>query len=211
MDWEALEHYGLIQTSDRAEDLISAGILTILVIAVVGLYFRWRRNNLNYSFKAVFLIAITFLVFLAVGRSVIIDRTIMPYIYPLAAFALTLSTIFGFELAALLSTILGIMTAYGMAQGYDLTIFYVIPTIVGILVLGKAHRIASFFIAGITIGLSGIAIILPTACQTRLPTGLESQHFLLQPSSTESLLPGSPYSYNISSRTSSGQRQPSSC
>ena len=84
----------------------------------------------------------------------------MPYIYPLAAFALTLSTIFGFELAALLSTILGIMTAYGLAQGYDLTIFYVIPTIVGILVLGKAHRIASFFIAGITIGLSGIAIIL---------------------------------------------------
>lgn len=159
VDWEALEHYGLIQTSDRAEDVISAGILTILVIAVVGLYFRWRRNNLNYSFKAVFLIAITFLVFLTVGRSVIIDRTIMPYIYPLAAFALTLSTIFGFELAALLSTILGIMTAYGMAQGYDLTIFYVIPTIVGILVLGKAHRIASFFIAGITIGLSGIAII----------------------------------------------------
>ncbi|MBG0787035.1 MAG: HDIG domain-containing protein [Anaerolineaceae bacterium] len=159
VDWEALEHYGLIQTSDRAEDIISAGILTILVIAVVGLYFRWRRNNLNYSFKAVFLIAITFLVFLTVGRAVIIDRTIMPYIYPLAAFALTLSTIFGFELAALLSTILGIMTAYGMAQGYDLTIFYVVPTIVGILVLSKAHRIASFFIAGITIGLSGVAII----------------------------------------------------
>ncbi len=160
VDWESLQHYGLIQASDRVEDTISAGILTLLVTIVVGLYFRWRRNNLNYSFKAVFLIAITFLVFLAVGRFVIIDRTVMPYIYPLAAFALTLSTIFGFELAALLSTILGIMTAYGLSQGYDLTIFYVIPTIVGILVLGKAHRIASFFIAGITIGLSGIAIIL---------------------------------------------------
>ena len=160
VDWEALQHYGLIQATDRVEEMVSAGILTLLVTVVVGLYFRWRRNNLNYSFKALFLIAITFLVFLAVGRFVIIDRTIMPYIYPLAAFALTLSTIFGFELAALLSTILGIMTAYGLAQGYDLTIFYVIPTIVGILVLGKAHRIASFFIAGITIGLSGIAIIL---------------------------------------------------
>ena len=159
VDWEALQHYGLIQASDRVEDIVGAGILTIIITLLVGLYFRWRRNDLNYSFKALFLIAITFLVFLAVGRFVIIDRTIIPYIFPVAAFALTLSTIFGFELAALLSTVLGIMTAYGMSQGYDLTIFYVVPAIIGILVLGKAHRIASFFIAGIMVGLSGIAII----------------------------------------------------
>jgi putative nucleotidyltransferase with HDIG domain len=47
-----------------------------------------------------------------------------------------------------------------MPQGFDLTIFYIIPSVVGMLVLGKAHRIASFFISGVTIGLAGIGIIL---------------------------------------------------
>ena len=160
VDWEALQRYGLIQTGNRVQDILGAGILAVLLTVLVGLYFRWRRNNQIYSFKAVTLISVTFLVFLAIGRFVIIDRTIMPYVFPLAAFALTLSTIFNFELAAILSVVLGIMTAYGMPQGFDLTIFYIIPTIVGMLVLGKAHRIASFFISGITVGIAGIAIIL---------------------------------------------------
>lgn len=160
VDWEALQRYGLIQTGNRVQDVTGAGILAVLLTVLVGLYFRWRRNNQVYSFKAVVLISITFLAFLTIGRFAIIDRTIMPYVFPLAAFALTLSTIFNFELAAILSVVLGIMTAYGMPQGLDLTVFYIIPTIVGILVLGKAHRIASFFISGITVGIAGIGIIL---------------------------------------------------
>lgn len=160
VDWEALQRYGLIQAGDRVQDIVGAAILTVLLTTLVGIYFRWRRNNQIYSFKAIFLISITFLVFLAIGRFVIIDRTILPYVYPLAAFALTLSTIFSFELAGVLSVVLGIMTAYGMPQGYDLTIFYIIPAVVGMLVLGKAHRIASFFISGVTVGLAGVGIIL---------------------------------------------------
>jgi putative nucleotidyltransferase with HDIG domain len=160
VDWEALERYGLIQTSDRIQDVIAAGVLTILLATLVGLYFRNQKETRRYSVRAISMIAVTFLLFLAVGRFVIIDRTILPYVYPLAAFALTISTIFDFEVAALLSVVLGIMTAYGMPKGFDLTIFYIIPTLIGMLTLGKARRIASFFISGITVGLSGIAIIL---------------------------------------------------
>jgi putative nucleotidyltransferase with HDIG domain len=108
----------------------------------------------------VLIIAGTFLVFLIAARFVIIDRTLLPYIFPSAAFSLTLYVIFNFEIAAFLSLILGIMTAYGMPRGFDLTIFYVLPGIIGILVLGKARRISAFFGAGITIGLAGAAIIL---------------------------------------------------
>ena len=160
VDMEALQRYGLIQAGDRVQDIIGAGVLTALLTILIGLYFRWRRNNQIYSFKAVGLISLTFLVFLVIGRFVIIDRTIMPYVFPLAAFALTLSTIFSFELATILSVVLSIMTAYGMPQGYDLTLFYIIPAIVGMMVLGKAHRIGSFFISGITIGIAGVGIIL---------------------------------------------------
>ncbi|MDY6872350.1 MAG: HDIG domain-containing protein [Chloroflexota bacterium] len=160
VDWEALQRYGLIQASNRIENIIGAGVLTILSAVLVGLYFRFRERASGYGMKSILLIALTFLIFLAAGRFLIIDRTILPYIYPLAAFGLTLSIIFNFEVATFLSVILGVMTAYGMPNGLDLTIYYLLPTILGMLTLGKAKRIAAFFGGGLTVGLGGAAIIL---------------------------------------------------
>lgn len=160
VDWEALRRYGLIQPSNRTQDFIGAAILTLFLCVLIGLYFTYQQVYEAYSVKAVLLIAVTFLIFLIVARFVIIDRTVLPYIFPIAAFGLTLYIIFNFEIAAILSLILGVMAAYGMPNGFDLTIFYVLPGIIGILTLGKARRIAAFFGAGITIGLAGAAIIL---------------------------------------------------
>lgn len=159
-DWEALQRYGLIQVNDRLRDIISAGVLTILLSILVGLYFYNQRNNNEYSIKALFLISLTFLIFLSAARFVINDRTIVPYVYPIAAFGLTLAIIFNFEVAAFFSVVLGIMTAYGMSNDLDLTIFYIIPTILGILSLGQARRISVFLGAGVAIGAAGIGIIL---------------------------------------------------
>ena len=159
IEWEALQRYGLIQASDRTSEIISAAVLTILISSLVFLYFYIRKDSLLFPLKANLLIAVTFLIFLALARFVIIGRTVVPYVFPLAAFSLTLFVIFNFEIAAFFSMILAVMTAYGMTNGLDLTIYYLIPAILGILTLGKAKQIASFFIAGITIGIAGIGII----------------------------------------------------
>lgn len=168
VEWEALQRYGLIQPSNRTQDIVGAGILSLSTSLLVGLYFKKQNAHEEYSIKAMVLIAATFLVFLAAARFVIIDRTVLPYIYPLAAFGLSLYVIFNYEIAAILTLILGIMTAYGMPNGFDLTIFYILPGIIGMLALGKGRRIAAFIGAGITIGLAGVAIIIAY----RLPDSL---------------------------------------
>lgn len=160
VEWEALQRYGLIQTADRIQDIIGAAILTILTCVLVSLFFKNQEVNEEYSLKAIILMALTFLIFLSVARFVVVDRAIIAYVYPLAAFGLTLSIIFNFPLAIIISLILGVMSAYGMPNSLDLTIFYILPTIVGMLTLGKARRIAAFFYSGITIGVAGIGIIL---------------------------------------------------
>ena len=160
VEWEALQRYGLIQASDRVQDTIGAGVLTVLLGSLVGLYFKYRKDQKQYSVKALLLISLTFLFFLVIARFVVIDRTILPYIYPLAAFGLTLSIIFNIEVALILSIILSLFTAYGLPNGLDLTIFYIVPTAIGMLVMGKARRIGSYFFAGLMIGLAGIGIIL---------------------------------------------------
>lgn len=160
VEWEALQRYGLIQPSDRIKEIISAAILTIIAAVLISFYFKNQVQQEPYSIKAILLIALSFLVFLGVARFVVIDRTILPYVFPLAAFSLTLAIIFNFEIAVLFSLILGIMTAYGMPSGFDLTIFYILPPILGMLFLGKAKRIASFFFSGIVISVAGVGIIL---------------------------------------------------
>ena len=160
MDWEALQKYGLIQTSNSLQNIISAAIFTILLTIAVGLYFKNQSITDNYSVKALLVISIVFIIFLGIARFIVFNRTILPYVYPLAAFGLTLSIVFNFELAGFLTIILGVMTAYGMSNGFDLTIFYIIPSIIGMLSLGKARRLSGFIGAGLTIGAAGIAIII---------------------------------------------------
>jgi len=158
--WEALEHYGLIQSSDRTSEIIGAGIFTVLITSLVGLYFKLQKRLAEYSVKSILLIAAAYLIFLGIARFFVIGRTIVPYVFPIAAFGLTLSVIFNFEVAILLSTILGIFTTYNGVNYSDLSIFYIIPVIVGMLSIGKAKRIASFFLAGLAIGFAGIGIII---------------------------------------------------
>jgi len=160
VEWEALQRYGLIQPNDRVKDILGAAILVSIVCTLVFFYFRYQEQQERYSVKALLLIAATFLFFLGSARFVIADRTILPYVFPVAAFSLTLSIIFNFEIAVLFSVFLGVLTAYGMSNDLDLMIFYILPPTLGMLTLGKAKRIASFFIAGITIGVTGIGIIL---------------------------------------------------
>ncbi|MFN2305187.1 MAG: HD family phosphohydrolase, partial [Anaerolineales bacterium] len=159
-DWEALQRYGLIQPSDRTKEVVSAAVLVAVMGILICVYFIYQNAKDEYSVKELLLIAISFLVFLSIGRFVIIDRTVIPYVFPIAAFGLTLFVIFNYELAVVNSLLLGILTAYAMPNSLNLTIFYVIPTLIGMLIVGKARRIATFFLTGIVVGLSGIGIIL---------------------------------------------------
>jgi putative nucleotidyltransferase with HDIG domain len=160
IDLEALQQFGLIQPENRVQEIIGAAVLVSLLCVVAGMYFIFQRKRENFTVKSLLLITISFLIILGIARFFVIGRTILPYVYPIAAFGLTLTVIFNFELAFVLSVILSILTSFGGSNYPDLMIFYIIPTVVGMLSLGKARRISTFFVAGIAIGLAGAAVIL---------------------------------------------------
>ncbi|NLN70871.1 MAG: HDIG domain-containing protein [Chloroflexi bacterium] len=160
IEWEALQRYGLIQSGSYWQNIIGASILTLVIALLIGLYYKKNPDSSISSVKSVLLVAVVFLLFLSIARFFVINRTILPYLYPLAAFGLTIAIIFTVEEAMLLSITLGLLTAYGLPNGFDLSVFYIVPTVLGILTLGKARRIGAFFFSGLTIGLAGIAIVL---------------------------------------------------
>ncbi|HVP21866.1 MAG TPA: HDIG domain-containing protein [Anaerolineaceae bacterium] len=158
--YEALQAYGLVQTQGGSQSLIAVIALVAIAAIFTGLYFSKRNLQPLSDAKSLVLVSILFLLFLAGARIVIPNRTVVPYLFPLAAFGLTVGSLYNMEIGLILSLILSVLSGYNLPNSLDLTIFYILGSFFGIMVLGKGRRIISFFWAGLSIGAAGIAVIL---------------------------------------------------
>ncbi len=158
--WEALEQYGLIQPHKNLQSILSAAILVILIGAFLILYFSKRKITPLNDARSLIMIAICLLVFLFGARLVVPNRTVVPYLFPLAAFGLTIASLYSFEIGLVLSLVLSTLTTYGLSYGLELTLYYLIGSLAGVLVLGRGRRLANFFVAGLAVGAAGSAVIL---------------------------------------------------
>lgn len=166
-DIEALETLGLVRPSNPLLEYVGTAAMLMVVMAFVGIYFHRRRPVYYNDSRSLVLISILFIVFLSASRLVIPNRAILPYIFPLPAFGLLIATLFGPGGALVLSVVICILAAFGLPNSLDLTMFYLMASLTGLLSLGKAHRISSFAWAAVVSAVAGMAVI--TAY--RLPAG----------------------------------------
>ena len=158
--FEALENFGLTKVQTKTQDLISAvAIVTILSLFLV-LYFRHRNLTHLQDLRSLTVIVIGLLVFLIGARFLIPNRAIIPFFFPLPAFALILATLFSLEISVVFSLTLSILTAFGLSNSFELTIFYAFTSFFAAIILGKGKRFTNFIYAAIAIGISGSLVIL---------------------------------------------------
>ena len=175
---EALQAFGLVEKTSRWQDVASASVLTLANSAFFVYYLRRFPQMLKApnGIRRLLITASMFAVFLLLARLVIPGHTVLPYVFPLVAYALTISALFGAKLAIVTAWPLAILTAYNMPYSVDLTAFYALSSLFGVLALHRAQRIITFFYAGAAIVVSGAAIatayrmLEPTADLTGLAT-----------------------------------------
>lgn len=158
--WEALAAFNLIETDNREEEIWGAVALVGVMSILLAMYFYRRHGVPAKTFRELVLLSIIFLIFLYTAKIVIPNRTVLPYFFPIAAFALTLTSLYDLEAGFIFPLVLAILAAYGMPNSLDLTIFYIVTGLIGVLFLGRGRRIANYFWAGLAIGVSGSAVIL---------------------------------------------------
>ncbi|MDX9865344.1 MAG: HDIG domain-containing protein [Anaerolineaceae bacterium] len=157
---EALVEFGLIQTQTRGVNFIAALSLVALTIVVTVFYFSRMSPPFTEEVSSHLVIAISFVLFLFGAQTLIPNRTVIPYIYPLPAFGLTVASLFPSGLGIILSILLSILAAFSAPYSLDLTLFYMLASLIGIMILGKGRRISTFFWAGLGIATAGAAIVL---------------------------------------------------
>ncbi len=157
---EALHQLGLVEPGGNLLEMASAATLTLLLLVLLCFYLSRRQALWNGDVRKVGLIAVLFLGFLCSARLVIPAHTVIPYAFPLATLSLTIAVLFGVELAMVFTLPLAIMTVIGLPNVLELTFYYTISSMFGILAIGRARRLASFFWAGAAIAVAGSVIIL---------------------------------------------------
>jgi len=156
---EALQHLGLTGSERNYHEWISAALLSVLLVAFMVVYLR--RKNARRPFKPSYLLVLALLqlTFLAAIRIIAPSNLLGAYVFPLAACGLVTAALFGTELAMVSTIPLSILAAYGLPNSMELTIFYLVSGLFGVLILGKARRLITFMWAGLAIAISGALVV----------------------------------------------------
>jgi len=157
---EALEKMGLIESGPQWQDYLGITMLVVINIGLLGLYFFRQKNSILGEIRNLILITILFILFILGARLLIPNRTIVPYLYPLPALGLLLATLFNRNFGVIFSIVASVLATYGLPNTLDLLPYFLLSSLVGVLVLGPAQRIWAFLRAGLAIAGTGIAMIL---------------------------------------------------
>ena len=159
-EYEALQQFELIEEARPWQNYVGAAALVIMVAAFVHLYFSRRHLPFQFEARSLVLVALIFIFFIVSARLTIPNRTVLPYAFPLAAMGLLIATLFGLETGIVFSLALAILAPYNLPNALDLTPYYLFSSITGVLVLGNARRVWTFFRAGMATALAGILTLV---------------------------------------------------
>lgn len=157
---EALHQFGLIEESSPWQDYAGAGALVVMLTGLVWLYFSRRHLQFLYDARGLVVVALLFIIFVVGARLTIPERTILPYAFPLSALGLLIATLFGVEAGIVFSIIIALLVPYNLPNALDLTPYYLLSSLTGVLVLGAARRVWTFFRAGMAVAGAGMAMLL---------------------------------------------------
>lgn len=158
--YEALTKAGLIQPQPPLYEYLAVAALVLILTALTVLYFIRRNPDSLSDLRSLLLLSFLFLIFLFSARVITANRTILPYLFPLPAFALLVSILFGMERSLIFGILLSILASYGWDGALGIFPYYLISSLCGVLALGEARRVIHFFYAILAIAASGAAVIL---------------------------------------------------
>jgi putative nucleotidyltransferase with HDIG domain len=156
---EALDQLGLLENQITWRDYASVLSLVAVTFGFVALYFA-QRPDLRSNNASLILLAVLFLVSLIGARFLIPNRTVIPYLFPVAGFSMLVAALVSSRAAIILSLPLGILTAYNLPNDLELSLYYLFGCAFGVLMIRNVQRLLTFFWAGIGVSLAGIAVIL---------------------------------------------------
>ena len=158
-DIEALQEVGLLTTFSGWQTQVGTLAVVLLSAVLIILFFLSYPRLINNT-KQMITLLVLFLLFLGITRFVSPGHLVIPYLYPMAAYSLLVAALIDRRTALYTTIPLAIMAAYGMPNSIDLTLYYSLGGLMGLLVLRRPQRLSAYVsVAGI-IAITGSVILV---------------------------------------------------
>lgn len=157
---EALQQMGLVGSLDARPYYFGSAALIAVLMLVWGLYLLQKKPEWMQHFKNPLAIWLLYLAFLGAERWLVPGHVVLPFAFPLAAFALLMQALFGTSAALMLALWLALPAAYNLPGMLHLTAFYLFTALGGALALGRARRVGTYLRAGVVITLMGVSVLI---------------------------------------------------
>ncbi|NMA12159.1 MAG: HDIG domain-containing protein [Chloroflexi bacterium] len=158
--FEALDEMGLVYSKNDDRKIISAGLLVIGLSLFALLFFTSGKRHRELNLRACLLMGGLYLAYLFSARLFIPNRAVVPFIFPMASLGFTIASLNGSLYGMMISIIIGLLVPYDFQYAITYATYYIITSLVGIIVLKKARQTSSFFWAGLASGIIGIPIVI---------------------------------------------------
>jgi hypothetical protein len=159
VDIEALQQVGLLTTFSGWQNEAGSFAVVLLSAVLIILFFLAYPQLIRNS-KQMLLLLVLFMVFLATSRYISPGHLVVPYLFPMAAYSLLVAALIDRRTALFTSIPLAILAAYGMPYALDLTLYYSLGGLMGLLILRRPQRLSAYVsVAGI-IAVSGAVILV---------------------------------------------------
>jgi hypothetical protein len=158
-DIEALQEVGLLTTFAGWQTQVGSLAVVLLSAVLVILFFLSYPSLINNT-KQLITLLVLFLIFLGISRYVSPGHLVLPYLYPMAAYSLLVAALVDRRTALFTTIPLAILAAYGMPNAIDLTLYYSLGGLMGLLILRRPQRLSAYVsVAGI-IAVSGAVVLV---------------------------------------------------
>ncbi len=164
---EALNALGLNEPGWNLWRLVSSLIVSLVLALIFGLYLYRPRAMDALTPRQLGLLMALLATFLLLAKLMVPERTVLPYIYPLAAATMLINAFLGLPLTFLGAAYFGIILGFVSEGALPVSVVAVASGLIGALVLGRAERPSAFIRAGAAV--SAVCLMLLVAFN--LPLG----------------------------------------
>lgn len=156
---EALEALGLNEPQWDRWQLVRSLAIGLVMGLVMGLYFlRYAPAMVGQPRRLALLLALLG-GFLALAVLMVPNRTVFPYVFPLAALSMLVTPLLGVGLALLVLVFFGVILAFLSGGDAAVVAYALLGSLVGAFILGRADRTSSFVRAGAAVALTNVALV----------------------------------------------------
>ncbi|PJF47537.1 MAG: hypothetical protein CUN48_08035 [Candidatus Thermofonsia Clade 3 bacterium] len=158
---EALEKFNLRRPTLSWMRVVSACVWSALAVTALGMgMLRARENALKRPIRQTALSAALFATVLMLARWVLPGHGVLPYLAPLAAVSIAITSWSGLLTGVISALLMGVLVGQGMEKQLEFAACIAAGGIAACLTLGRAERLSSFLRAGALAGIAQSLVVL---------------------------------------------------